>query len=71
MKNSFSFIVIIILLFQNLYAQENSLLVCGPMLCDVNHREAIIWLEVSAAVTTAQIKCFKKVDASFSKIFSY
>lgn len=52
-------------------AQDTSLLTCGPMLCDINHREAIIWLGVTPVVNSIQIKCWKKDETIPAKTFSY
>ncbi|HYV92544.1 MAG TPA: alkaline phosphatase D family protein [Chitinophagales bacterium] len=52
-------------------AQDTSLLICGPMLCNVTHREATIWLEPTSLANSVQIKCWKKEDVSSAKTFSY
>jgi alkaline phosphatase D len=52
-------------------AQDTSLLICGPMLCDVNHREATIWLEVTPAVKSVQIKWWKKGETTSASTISY
>src|SRR5437763_1226206 len=53
------------------FAQDTTLLPCGPMLCDVNHREATIWLEPSSLVNSVQIKFWKKNETASAKTFSY
>lgn len=41
-------------------AQDTTLLVAGPMLGYLEHREALIWLQVTPAVAAIDIKYFKK-----------
>ncbi|MBA3649860.1 MAG: alkaline phosphatase family protein [Chitinophagales bacterium] len=43
-----------------LFAQDSTLLICGPMLGYVQHREALIWLETTPAVKKIQIKYFQE-----------
>ena len=53
------------------HAQDPSLLACGPMLCDVNHREATIWLGVTAATHKVEIKYWKKQEANTVNTYLY
>lgn len=69
MKHSFLFLFLVAYLFAD--AQENSKLVCGPMLGHVSHREAIIWLEVGREVNSVEVKCMKKNEPSQPKTYSY
>jgi len=41
------------------------------MLGYVEHREALIWLEVTPAVNSVQVKCWRKGEHASEKIFSY
>ncbi len=48
------------------FGQNNQLLVSGPMLGYVEHREALIWLEVSPNVNSVAVKYWKS-DAPYYK----
>src|SRR6187401_1998825 len=63
--------LILLLVINICSAQDTSLLICGPMLCDVNHREATIWLEVTSAVKSVQIKWWKKGETTSASTISY
>jgi hypothetical protein len=54
-----------------LQAQDTTLLIAGPMLGYVEHREALIWLEVSSAVSKIQLNYYKKENSSVVKTFNY
>jgi alkaline phosphatase D len=54
-----------------LHAQDTSLLVAGPMLGYVEHREALIWIEVAPAVTSIQLKYFKKDNPATVNTITY
>lgn len=65
------FTLFLFLALQYCFSQDTSLLVCGPMLCNVTHRDATIWLEPDIHVNSVQIKYWMKGEPSSSKTFSY
>ncbi|MGB3074710.1 MAG: hypothetical protein WBB36_05290, partial [Chitinophagales bacterium] len=48
----------------NCTAQETNMLVAGPMLGYVEHREALIWLQVTTAVNAVDVKYYPKNQPS-------
>ena len=59
-----------ILFFQfQLFAQQ--MLVSGPMLGYVEHREALVWLEVTPSVKTVAIRFQEKGKAETTRTIAY
>ncbi len=52
-------VFVLLLFFVHLTAQNNALLVSGPMLGYVEHREALIWLQVSPTVSQVAVQYWK------------
>lgn len=71
MIRNFLLLAFMLPLFKIASSQDTSLLVAGPMLGYVEHREALIWLEVTPAVTSIQLKYFKKDNPSKVKTFNF
>jgi alkaline phosphatase D len=71
MKTPILVFVLVNLLSTFAVAQKTPLLISGPMLGDVNHREAILWLEVSSAVSDIEIHCRKKNEITTRRVFRY
>ena len=51
-------------------AQDTTLLVAGPMLGYIEHREALIWLQVTEQVTDISIKYFPAGNPHWQKPFT-
>ncbi|MBX7107045.1 MAG: alkaline phosphatase family protein [Chitinophagales bacterium] len=51
--------------------QDTTLLVAGPMLGYVEHREALVWIEVSQAVRSIDLKYYPADNASIAKTIHY
>ncbi len=52
-------------------AQDTTLLVAGPMLGYLEHREALIWLQVTPAVSSIEVKYYPKNHPSNNQTIKY
>ena len=71
MHRAFYLTVLLCSFFEMARTQDTTLLISGPMLGYVEHREALIWLQVTEQVTDISIKYFPAGKTALAKTIHY
>lgn len=71
MLRTFCLSILLSSLFEPAKSQDTSLLIAGPMLGYIEHREALIWLQVTTEVSSIELKYFSEKDPNNIRTVTY